>query len=179
MIGQQAVPIATDTAVALRDGEVALQLEPLLLFGVLGTRPLVNSGSTASVALFWPPQALVNILYICAHARTNTHKLFKLNLFLKTDPQKHPYKQLLKGTCNSLRMRSIFSMIGVGLYFLLSLTTVTGETSWEKRPLRIGCLSLASQETLQGAGPGFAVGELAVPGPWLARPTLRLKRTKR
>lgn len=39
-------------------------------------------------------------------------------------------------------MRSIFSMIGVGLYFLLSLTTVTGETRLGRRPLRIGCLSL-------------------------------------
>lgn len=40
MIGQYAVPIVTDTAIALGDGEVALWLEPLLLFGVPGSRPL-------------------------------------------------------------------------------------------------------------------------------------------
>ncbi|XP_052616935.1 cilia- and flagella-associated protein 119 isoform X2 [Peromyscus californicus insignis] len=39
-------------------------------------------------------------------------------------------------------MRSIFSMIGVRLYFLLSLTTVTGETRSGRRPLWIGCHSL-------------------------------------
>ncbi|CAO2583402.1 Cilia- and flagella-associated protein 119 [Lemmus lemmus] len=39
-------------------------------------------------------------------------------------------------------MRPIFSMIGVCLYFLLSLTTVTGETRLGRRPLRIGCLWL-------------------------------------
>lgn len=68
-------------------------------------------------------------------------------------------------------MRSIFSMIGVGLYFLLSLTTVTGETSWEDALCGLAASRFtASEETLEGAGPGFAVGELAVPEPRLESP---------
>lgn len=74
MIGQQAVPIVTDPAVALGDGEV----EPLLLFGVLGTRPLVTPDPEDPSPSSGLRGALPNILYIymCAHARTNIHKLF-------------------------------------------------------------------------------------------------------
>lgn len=62
-------------------------------------------------------------------------------------------------------------MIGVDLYFLLSLTTVTGETSWEDALCGLAASRFtASEETLEGAGPGFAVGELTVPEPRLESP---------
>ena len=63
MIGQQAVPIVTDPAVALGDGGV----EPLLLFGVLGTRPLVTPDPEDPASIrFWflrtPGMHIVGIL---------------------------------------------------------------------------------------------------------------------
>lgn len=80
MIGQQAVPIVTDTAVALEDGEVALRLEPLLVRRTRYTNTF-NSRSRGSVALFCPSRALRNILYICAHTHAQTHtNCFQLNL---------------------------------------------------------------------------------------------------
>lgn len=71
MIGQQAVPIVTDPAVALGDGEV----EPLLLFGVLGTRPLVTPDPEDPSPSSGLRGALPNILYIVhIYVRTRTHK---------------------------------------------------------------------------------------------------------
>lgn len=75
MIGQQAVPIVTDTTVALGGGEVALRLEPLLLFRGLGSRPLVTPGPQdprPSAGLHGHPRTS------CTHVRaiTRQHTVF-------------------------------------------------------------------------------------------------------
>jgi hypothetical protein len=75
MIGQQAVPIVTDPAVALGDGGV----EPLLLFGVLGTRPLVTPDPEDPSSSPGLRGALPNILYICAHTHAQTQSFKDLN----------------------------------------------------------------------------------------------------